>query len=253
MPRDQRGESTFRPYLVGGGRVEEDGAVRRLVVDSAGTRRYVDAQLDDYTGLSRKRFRWQSPLRLQVRARLSPEIRGTAGFGFWNDPFNPAAWSLPRLPDALWFFYGSPPHDMALVPGVPGHGWKAAVVHAARPGTLAWGLPMLPAMIWAGLTGRTGNAGRIFRRLLEAHEAPVDADMGAWHQYVLDWGLREVRFAVDGLQVLCAPVALRGPLGFVAWIDNQYMVLTPRGQFKWGLLEVTVPQWLEIEIEELAQ
>jgi len=38
----------------------------------------------------------------------------------------------------------------------------------------------------------------------------------------------------------------RGRLGFVAWIDNQYAVVTPRGNFKFGLLDAPFEQWMEV-------
>ncbi len=245
-----RGELALSPFLVGGGSLEEEGATRRLTVDGAVARRYTDAQLDDYSGLPSGRFRWRPPLRLQVRARLSPGTRGTAGFGFWNNPFNPVG-GIARLPDALWFFFASPPSDMALVPGVPGPGGKAAVVHAARLGAIGWGFPTVPLMLLARLTGRAGLAGRCLRRLTGAHEAALAVDPGAWHEYVIDWRAREVHFGVDGQEVLCAPVAVRGPLGFVAWIDNQYAIVTPRFGLGWGLVEVIEPQSLEFELQEL--
>ncbi len=251
MLRSSRGEFSLRPFLVGGGHIAEDGRVRRLQVDMAGAKRYADAQLDDYSGLPRGRFRWKPPLRLQVRARVAPGTRGTAGFGFWNNPFNPVS-GIARLPDAVWFFFASPPNDMALVPGVPGNGWKAAVVHGARPGTVLWGVPALPAMLWARVTGRAGAAGWCLQHVTGAHEAPVSVDPGEWHQYAIEWETSQARFTVDGQEVLCAPSVPHGPLGFVAWIDNQYAVVTPRLGLGWGLLEVNEPQWLDLDIEELA-
>ena len=88
---------------------------------------YVNAQISDYPP-----FRWRPPLRLTVTAQASSAaLRGTAGFGFWNHPFSPVGWSL-RLPQAIWFFFGSPPNNMALAQGVPGYGWKAATISANR-------------------------------------------------------------------------------------------------------------------------
>src|SRR5579875_745817 len=81
-----------------------------------------------------------SALRMEVEARSSlpaatsadtkenNSLRGTAGFGFWNYPFS-ARGDILMLPEAVWFFYASPPSNMALVPGIPGWGWKAQVVH----------------------------------------------------------------------------------------------------------------------------
>ncbi|TMF44913.1 MAG: hypothetical protein E6I32_14300, partial [Chloroflexi bacterium] len=68
-------------------------------------------------------------------------LRGTAGFGFWNYPFSVRG-DILMLPEAIWFFYASPPSNMALVPGVPGWGWKAQVVHSMRPAALASTLPL---------------------------------------------------------------------------------------------------------------
>ncbi|HEV2238013.1 MAG TPA: hypothetical protein VGR57_15235, partial [Ktedonobacterales bacterium] len=53
------------------------------------------------------------------------------------------------------------------------------------------------------------------------------------------------RFAVAGREVLVAPHPPAGPLGFVAWVDNQYAIATPDGTLRFGTLD-TGPQWLEI-------
>src|SRR5690349_19213483 len=93
--------------------------------------KYTDAQLDDYQGLHRRDFRWRPPLTLTVRARFShgpDQLAGTAGFGFWNDPFMMTDSRPPALPRVLWFFFGSKQSDMPLAAGVPGQGWKAATL-----------------------------------------------------------------------------------------------------------------------------
>ena len=46
-------------------------------------------------------------------------------------------------------------------------------------------------------------------------------------------------------QVLLELTAAFG-LGFVLWLDNQYMVATPWGRFKYGLLDAPGRQWLQI-------
>ena len=53
-------------------------------------------------------------------------------------------------------------------------------------------------------------------------------------------------FWVDGAPVLTTLAAPRGPLGFVCWLDNQYLILTPRGRFRAGVLPVAQEQWLEV-------
>jgi len=177
-------------------------------------------------------------------------LLGTVGFGFWN-----AAISLmraePRLPDAIWFFGASPPSNMALVPGVAGWGWKAQVVHANRLGALAAGAPTLGAMLWARLSGRPAayaGASRWLQTMTGACEAPLDAhaDLRDWHEYTLEWRRDEARFCVDGVEALVVPQPPQGPLGFVAWLDNQYAVATPRGELRFGTLS-TGPQWLDLD------
>ncbi|MBO0792181.1 MAG: hypothetical protein J2P36_14715, partial [Ktedonobacteraceae bacterium] len=117
---------------------------------------YADAQIDDYGQMRRSDFPWRPPLRMEVRARASLPaakpgkdrfLRGTAGFGFWNYPFSVRG-DILMLPDAVWFFYASPPSNMALVPGVPGWGWKAQVVHTMRSGALLATVPTALATGW---------------------------------------------------------------------------------------------------------
>ncbi len=177
-------------------------------------------------------------------------LLGTVGFGFWNASISLMR-SDPRWPDAIWFFGASPPSDMALVPGVAGWGWKAQVVHANRIGALLAGAPTLGAMLWARLSGRAAaydGAGRWLQTMTGAQEAPLDgiADLRVWHEYTLEWRREEVRFWVDGVETLGVPQPPQGPLGFVAWIDNQYAVATPRGELRFGTL-TTGPQWLEMD------
>jgi hypothetical protein len=31
------------------------------------------------------------------------------------------------------------------------------------------------------------------------------------------------------------------------WLDNQYMVVTPWGQFRWGLLDAPGQQWMQVD------
>jgi hypothetical protein len=54
------------------------------------------------------------------------------------------------------------------------------------------------------------------------------------------------RWWVDGQPALEALTSPRGPLGFVAWIDNQYAVVTPQGKLRFGLIDAPFEQWIEI-------
>ena len=124
------------PFTAGGGEVEAREAGWRLRLPPTSSQVYSDAQLDDYQGRPRRAFPWRPPLTLTFRARFSHPagaLIGTAGFGLWNNPYPNAVNRLPALPRAAWFFYASPPSNMALAAGAPGQGWKAAVMDAQRP------------------------------------------------------------------------------------------------------------------------
>jgi hypothetical protein len=246
-----------------GGTLDVGASGLRLALpEGAHAGAYSDAQIDDYGTLPPSRFPWRPPLHLEVRARASHPahparemplerlenqqwLRGTAGFGFWNYPFSLTG-AVLRLPEAIWFFAASPPSNMALAPGSPGWGWKAQVVHAHRPGALLAALPTAAAVAWARVSRREALAAQWVQRLSGASEEPLEADLREWHSYTIDWQPDWARFAVDGVEALAVANPPRGPLGFVAWIDNQYAIATPRGQFRFSTL-ATGPEWLEME------
>jgi hypothetical protein len=240
----------WRRYLMGVGALEPADSTLRFVLSGATRRRYSDAQIDDYQGLSRRRFFWRPPLRLTVRARFSHSagtLRGTAGFGFWNDPFLMTGARLPALPRAVWFFYGSPPSNMKLDLSAPGHGWRAATIDALCPAALLLAPLALPAVLLMNVPPLYRRLWPPIQRAINVQEAMVDADMMMWHTYELAWGEERARFSVDGEPVLKDAPSPRGPLGLVVWLDNQYMVATPQGRFRWGLLDVPDRQWMEVD------
>ena len=224
----------------------------RLTTENTTVARYSNVQIDDYAGLPRSGFPWRPPVTLRLRARFShgagadglPGLRGTAGFGFWNDFI--AAGRAPTLPRAIWFFYASPPSDMRFAVETPGFGWKAATIDALRPATplmLASAVGTVPLM----------NAPRLYRRIWPAYrralsicERLVPVAMDAWQRYTIEWLPDRARFWVDERMILECPCAPAGPLGLVIWLDNQYLVALPWGRLRHGLLATNGLQWLEV-------
>lgn len=210
---------------------------------------YSNAQLDDYRIDSQNRFRWKANVQLAVRARFScpaETMTGTAGFGFWNAPIGIGVRSIPAPPAAAWFFFAGPNSNIAAARGVPGWGWKAASLDA-RNGRFAVLLPTAPiAMPLMRIPGVYEKLWPIAQRAMRADEKLLDLEMDRWHEYSIAWTREAVRYTIDGAEVHVCRRPPHGKMGFVAWIDNQYMVATPQGAFAQGTVPVTQPRTLEI-------
>lgn len=227
----------FHISEIGTGRVRKERDGYRLHIPAADSSAYHNAQISSYR--QRRDIHQHPPLRMTVRARAEGEMHGTAGFGFWNHPFAPNE-RVYRLPRAAWFFFGSPPNNMALAHGVAGHGWKCATFDALRWSFLA----LTPAAPVGFLLMRFPA---FYRRLWPIGQAALGVSEHALdtsllhedHDYGLDWLPDRVIFRIDGEIVHETDRSPGGPLGFIAWIDNQYAIVTPQGRFGFGL--VTVP------------
>ena len=232
-----------------------EGAWRLSVPAGAGGK-YRLAQLDDYSGLPRHLFPWDSPLALSLRARASAvALPGTWGFGLWNDPFSLSLGfgggtrRFPALPNTAWFFHASPPNYLSLRSDLPAQGFLTATFRS----------PILPAPLLAALSPALflftlPPAARLLRRLagqvIRQDAALVDAastiNVTDWHSYQIDWNPDSVVFSVDGETILNTPVSPHGPLALVLWIDNQYVALPPNGRLSFGALPNLQPAWIEI-------
>lgn len=240
---------SLQPLLVGDSQLIRTPAGQRLSHGPIAANRYTNAQLDDYQGLARAHFPWRPPLILTLRARFShgaQALQGTAGFGFWNNPFMMGTQRWPTLPRALWFFFSAPPSDMALALDVPGPGWKAATIDAWRWPFLALAPTAPVAMPLMRIRSLYRRLWPIGQRAIGVHEALLELAMTAWHTYTLEWGIKMARFLVDGRPVLACDQSPRGPLGLVIWKDNQAMAVAPWRLPRHQLVACSTTQWLEI-------
>ncbi len=234
---------------VGAGTVRA-GQGRLSLTVAGGYDGYSNAQIADYV-YERLDFTWRPPLRMTVTAWASApgdQLRGTAGFGFWNHPFSPDLRRLPHLPQAIWFFFAAPPSDMQLAYGVPGHGWKAAMIDASHPGALMLAPFAAPAVLLMRAPALYARLWQPIQRRLRISERLLDGSLlASRHTYTLDWRPDGATFAIDGETIHEAPYAPHGACGFVAWIDNQYAVVTPQGRFRFGVVPVERDQTLVLE------
>ena len=255
----------WNTHLVGGGRVHLVDGVLQLRKPVTTGRIYSNAQIDDYQVLRRRQFLWRPPLRLTVRARFSHELtlaaedaelpgvhnlnlaKGTAGFGFWNDPFMMTGARWPTLPRAIWFLYSAPPSNMQLALGVPGWGWKAATIDVWRWPFFALALLAPVAVPLMRLDWFYRRFWPIGQRSIGVSEKLIALSTTTWRTYVIEWYKGRARFLIDGEIILSCQTAPGGPLGLVIWIDNQYMVVTPWGSLRSGVTVSVQEERLEIE------
>ncbi len=245
---EDRFEKGFDPYWVrfaiGYSAIEQAPGIGRLVIDGARAGELSDAEIDDHRTAPRWNLHWTPPLELVVRARFSHtagQLFGTAGFGFWNDPFD---WigNVESPPNALWFFYASPHSDMAFVRDLAGNGWKAAFLNGGRAnrlvmavGNFLFRLPGMSKLVFAAAEKRIG-----------AVEKLLDVDMTRWHDYRIEWQRERAIFSVDDQEVFRAENPPTVPLGFVAWVDNNATTMGPGKDFDFKRIDVSHRQWMEL-------
>jgi len=238
---------------IGTGTVQSQTKSLWLTVPLGSSDTYHDAQITDYHS-NTLNFRNQPPLRLTLQARAEGDIQGTAGFGFWNHMFAPNERGF-RIPQAIWFFFGSPPNNIALADGVAGHGWKAATFNAQQWKFYSL-LPFAP-LGFLLMRNKTiyNKLWRIGQDAIGVSEVALDSRLlHEFHTYTIDWRTDGATFAIDGQTVMQTDSVPTKPLGFIAWVDNQYAIVTPQGNFGWGILDVPQSQSLilkNIEMETL--
>lgn len=244
----------MRKLEINAGSVKSTEAGHTILQLPAASKEYTDAQIDDY-GLSngrfssRKNFTWQPGTTMRLQARFSHptnELQGTAGFGFWNAPWGDPTIERPALPQATWFFFASPSNHLPFAPPETGNGWFAATIDATTSRALVM-LPIAPILLLLNQPKKWREQlwPKMQHRLGISHAA-IHSSMHAWHSYELAWQPDGCTFLIDEAVILQTTNSPKGPLGFVCWIDNQFLVATANGRFKWGIIETKKTQWLEI-------
>lgn len=225
-----------------------------LQSDEANTT-YHNAQITEYAP-TQKDFQFRAPLTLKVQAysSLHPNnMKGTAGFGFWNHPFSPdqKGWGLPQT---LWFFFSGSQSNMALAKDVAGNGWKTATMDAKR-GLARVLLPLAPlAMPLMRVKSLYNALYPIGQSALGVSEAVLDAELlQSLHTYEIEWRKNGAIFRIDDEIVHQTNHAPQGALGFIAWMDNQFAIVTPQGHLQMGLVPVEKTQSLVIEKIEISE
>ncbi len=241
-------DSSWRRLELNGAAIERVDDRHRFVVNPLKTG-YTNAQIDDYGGTKRRRFRHWPGTTVRLRARFSDSaenLHGTAGFGFWNAPFADPTVTRPTLPQAVWFFFASPPNYLPFPRRGPALSWFVGTVDARQPRALAIAPLTLPVLLLNQIAPLRRHIWPWVQSRLSISHAPLTCPLDEWHDYRLDWRANGCAFYVDDTLVFHTPYAPRGPLGFVCWIDNQYLIVTPRGRLGYGVVPLPTQQWLEV-------
>ena len=137
---------------------------------------------------------------------------------------------------------------MAFAYGVPGFGWKAATLDASPPANWLLAPLALPAALLMRNRWLYAKLWPALQRQLKIGEhALASTLLAARHTYRLEWRRDSAAFAVDGATVFATPFAPRGPAGFIAWMDNRYLVATPQGALRFGVVPIEREQSLILE------
>lgn len=90
------------------------------------------------------------------------------------------------------------------------------------------------------------------RKWMAVSQRSIPLDITQWHRYSIRWHPKEVIFEVDGAEIHRTPFAPAGPLGFVTWIDNQFLVMDPFTGLSGGVLPTPATQALALKRVEIA-
>lgn len=232
---------------VGSAWIEENYGLR-MVMRNAPAGSLCSAQIDDFTTRSREDYFWEPPVSLKLRARVNlpaGQLLGTAGFGFWNNMAPLWSSRMEVFPNWIWFYYASPETRLSPTRG-PASGWKASAVHGGPGGERA--------MAWNDTLLRIPLIGKYLGRVtLPTREKSLDTfDFSIWHDFEILWNREVIHFRIDGESVLEAHMRMTMPLGFYAWIDNNYTGFKENGEVDLGYLQIPDEQVLLIDNLEIS-
>ncbi len=247
----------LQPRKTAGSQISRQGETWRLAIPGGNADSYRLAQLDDYGHLPRSKFLHTDSTALTLSCRISePNLPGTWGFGFWNDPFTVSlglggmSRRLPALPNACWFFHASAENHLSFAPKVrpsPASGFLAQAFCAPRIPSLL----LAPGAIFAPLLFMRPISRilrGIFGQIIREDAKSLDVDVTQWHEYRLQGGQNRVEYFIDGVKVHETGFQPRGPLGLVIWIDNQFAAWRPDGRLDAGV-RPNLPAWMEILVK----
>ncbi|MEJ5313768.1 MAG: hypothetical protein WHS45_05250 [Anaerolinea sp.] len=223
----------------------------RLRLPAGDERSYRLAQIEQGPFRTRAEFPLTPPVEWTLWARVSaPDLPGTWGFGFWNEPFSVGLGvsgmrrALPVLPNALWYFYASPPSYLSLRNDSPGRGWMGMVFSSPLAPPVTW-LPALPLLAGLLFPASRRALRRLARRWIRDQAVLLPVEVTGWHRYTLRWERDRVSFTIDNTWTHTMPLSPRGRMKALAWIDNQMAFFDPQGRLGSGVL-ANPAAWLEI-------
>jgi hypothetical protein len=235
-------EFDLTPRATPGALVTHAGSGWRMEIPAGARGTYRLAQVDDYSRRPRRFFPHAPPLTVSLRARVSASsLPGTWGFGLWNDPFGLSLGfggspvRLPALPQAAWFFYGSPENSLSFQDTAPASGFFAGTFVSPRLPSLVLA-PAVLALPLLTIRPLSRCLHRLAGKLIHQDGAPVHENVSSWHAYQIEWRSSLCRFCVDDIPVLETSLAPSAPLGLVIWIDNQYAAWGPDRRPGYGTL-----------------
>jgi hypothetical protein len=128
---------------------------------------------------------------------------------------------------------------------LPANGFLAATFSSKKVPSVLVALA-LPTLALTFIPATAQAMRRLLRRVTQQDAALVQTDVTEWHAYSLEWVTGQVRFFLDGAEILQTSISPNPPLSLVIWVDNQYAALPPTGRLRYGTLPNPEPAWMEL-------